>query len=567
MIDSFKNRLSAVFVIYQASCHTLFMRKILDRLEAIHVSVLGWCAAFVSILFVRYLLEGLSTHKVSGLLGATLVHYTLFYLGVVLTLILVVNLFVRHRLRELTTLALLGLPIVWLPPVFDLLFTGGRGVELAYIFAPSVDLVARFFHFFGPFVEPGISLGMRIEIILILVAVALYVFQRRRNLGLALVAVLAAYTVLFLWLSAPSVLSSLSPAVSSDAPGGFHVVENFFSRSIASSHFMGNLVAPNTPTWPTTGLLNIQFNGVMSQVYYLVVTGLMILWGWLAYREKWKAFFRNARWLRIGHYSLLIGLGMFLAYTYTGAVPFAGWLDVVSAAVLFVSFFCAWLTAVGVNDAVDLPIDALAHPERPLVRQSLSALEMHSATWLCFVWALVGGFVAGYHAFFFVAAFSAAYYVYSAPPLRLKRVPLLATFLISLACLAAVMAGFFLVSADKSLTAFPIPVFALVIFAFTLAANIKDINDAAGDRQAGIQTLMVKYGETHGRRIIGVMTAVAIILVPLFLGTHIVWLVAIPAAIVAYARIQRRPFHEQEIFLLYFVFLIVSAILFVVMGS
>ena len=182
------------------------------KIERTPMSVAGWLAGFTGILFIRYFLETFSSRGVQSYVTSdmpTLLHYSLFYLGVLILTVLVISVITPEIPRTLIKTILFFFPLVWLAPVIDLLHGGGA---MAYIFATPKELLTDFFTYFGPLVPAGgITLGIRIELGLILAGIAGYVYFYTHALGKTLRAVFAAYVVVFVAVALPSILvASLS---------------------------------------------------------------------------------------------------------------------------------------------------------------------------------------------------------------------------------------------------------------------------------------------------------------------------------------------------------------------
>ena len=140
---------------------------------------------------------------------------------------------------------------------------------------------------------------------------------------------------------------------------------------------------------------------------------------------------------------------------------------------------------------------------------------------------------------------------------------MLSSFLISVACLVTVLAGFFFISIDKRIQTFPI-LFALgIVVIFTLATNIRDIKDIEGDGKEGILTIPTIF-KKNGVKIVGILFAVSFLLTPIFLSFYLLYFIAIPAGVIGYVLVNKKPYNEKSIFMLYFVFFALTIILFVV---
>lgn len=92
--------------------------------------------------------------------------------------------------------------------------------------------------------------------------------------------------------------------------------------------------------------------------------------------------------------------------------------------------------------------------------------------------------------------FSAAY---SAPPLRLKRFFPINTMIIALCTVLSFLLGFYAFGSNHQ----PPRAFLFFLFAaLSLSFNVKDINDAEGDKKYGVTTLMTLFGKKYGARAI-----------------------------------------------------------------
>src|SRR5207249_4862472 len=140
-----------------------------------------------------------------------------------------------------------------------------------------------------------------------------------------------------------------------------------------------------------------------------------------------------------------------------------------------------------------LSIDRISNFGRPLPSGQITKGEMGQIGLVWLSVSVIGSWCAGFYPFFINIVCIASSCIYSSPPLRFKRVPLLSSFLIGVAVLSTVMAGFFFVSVDKRIAAFPALVGLGIVAVFTLVTNIRDIKDVEGDRKEGVKTLPVLF--------------------------------------------------------------------------
>ena len=166
--------------------------------------------------------------------------------------------------------------------------------------------------------------------------------------------------------------------------------------------------------------------------------------------------------------------------------------------------------------------------------------------------ALGGSFAVGYYPFYMNVVFLSSYYIYSAPPLRLKQLPVISSFLISIAILVTIRSGFFFLSSDKKLLTFPLSMAMGIVLVFTMGVNVRDIKDIEGDRAEGVKTLTVVLGR-YGVPVTALLFGGSFLLVPWVFHEPRLFIMAIPAALAGAGLAMRKPYREQAIFILYFV--------------
>ena len=149
------------------------------------------------------------------------------------------------------------------------------------------------------------------------------------------------------------------------------------------------------------------------------------------------------------------------------------------------------------NQICDLGIDRVAKPGRPLPSGRLGVRAAWRFTAVCWLASLVAAwFVSpdgGRECFFIVLAASVFVWMYSAPPLRTKRLGMLANLTVAIPRgLLLKVAGW---SALRSALD-PEPWFIGLIFGLFLlgATTTKDFSDIPGDRAGGCRTLPVVHG-------------------------------------------------------------------------
>lgn len=522
------------------------MKKLYTAITQHQVNLQQWLIGFAGILFVRFLLENLSSTTALGVIGSdisTILHYYLFYGTLAIALILILHIFLQTTIEQNAKLVLFGLLITWLPPIVDFLFSWGNGFTMTYYFAPASDLLFRYLTFFGPIDTVGITPGIRLELALVVIAIFALIRHVRGSASTALFGAWVTYSVLFIWLSLPSLIAIGAPDII-----------GFFQESIYGSFLVQNAFHPGWVMLQPERQLEVFFNLTISHVYALMLMVLLSMLAWKWDAHKFLAIIKNSRPERVLHYWLMITLGIGLAVQGPGIHQLISWTDVTSLMLLFAAFYFAWMFAVGVNDIVDQIADQKNGHKRPLITGALTIAEMRAVNVIMLIVSITFGFLVGHYALFMILAFTALYYVYSSPPLQLKRFLGMNSFIISLCALSAVLAGFFTVSATAQLDAFSPLWIAAIVLIFTVVANVKDVKDIAGDHAAGIQTLPVVYGEMRGRQIIGIGIACSMLFLAWMIGGIGFWIASLFFGGIAYMVIMREPFVERHVFYVYYIY-------------
>ena len=149
------------------------------------------------------------------------------------------------------------------------------------------------------------------------------------------------------------------------------------------------------------------------------------------------------------------------------------------------------------NQICDLEIDRISKPDRPLPSGRLGIREAWRCTAVAWILALVAAWFVSpdgrRECFWIVLAASAFVWMYSAPPLRTKRLGMWANLTVAIPRgLLLKVAGW---SALRTVLD-PEPWFIGLIFGLFLlgATTTKDFSDTAGDRAGGCRTLPIVHG-------------------------------------------------------------------------
>lgn len=408
--------------------------------------------------FFEMLLEGTHSFRMRPDFYADSVDYLHFYLSwicVFLAMSLLAGIFLRLKTVESFRLTLFCFPLVISVPFLDFVFTNGRGAVIQY----SNDF-STFFEYFAnclnpfatiPLITTGI--GVRIEIFIIVVfsfLAALLIF--RRGVVKSLFFSFSLYTSIFIFGYLPAI---------------YRIV---------------GLDINNTGT-SMTGVLAVQKSLYM---YILPFLALICIAGYRYFREDRTAGKAVISFLYAGRlvfYLLLLGFGFLVAAfekaLYPQVLNISDLLKLCSA-VLSITLLFVWAKII--NDLHDLVIDRISNKERPLpngtVSEETATGLAHIACALSFVFA-----VASDASFIFYWLFMwAMSFVYSAPPLRLRRhYPVGHGMLAGIGVSVFLSGGALVNSHDAYLLLQHKELLLYVFAAFFFISHIKDFKDMEGD--------------------------------------------------------------------------------------
>lgn len=265
-------------------------------------------------------------------------------------------------------------------------------------------------------------------------------------------------------------------------------------------------------------------------------------------RQMVDAAVGNLRWERLLHYLAMLSLGVYVSSpSVLRLLPllFAG-----------LAVTCAWAAAIVNNDLADDDIDRISNPSRPLITGAWSRNAYWKLGWALTLLAVASAICVNAQFAICLTASLVVAFVYSTPPWRLRRFLGVSSALIGLASLCVALAGFVALG-ERSAAQFPADTGWFLFLALCCGANFKDVKDFAGDRHAGIATLVTLLGPRRGQIVAGGMVALAMLSAPAMLHRADLWLPSLFCSMVALYLSTRQPFREKRVLAVYFVFLLV----------
>jgi len=394
-------------------------------------------------------------------------------------------------LKKATNVLLFGFLIILTPPIIDNIIFPRGGFWSFYAFDGFFGLLHRYVTLFGDRPDMGITYGVRVEVIIVTIALGLYTFIKSGRIKKSLLVSLLAYTILFILGTFPAWLTlGILPfekgflAINqNDVAGLFLTPENIFARNLTDFR----------------SVLNVK----MSMVYSVMSVFLV---GFLLFREYSKYFFalfKNIRLPQIIYHGGLFFLGMALSFYFTNTPVSLDFFHIVGTLALIVAVESAWIASVIANDCFDKQIDRVTNKNRPLIENAIPEELYKTFGILFFITSLLFSGIVSFGAMLLLLGYQAIAWLYSAPPLRLKRFPVVATIFAAFAGILILVLGFLVVAPNNSIHTLPLPLLFYLFTAYAICLPIKDFKDIAGDKKDNVYTIPVLLGAKKAQLLIG----------------------------------------------------------------
>lgn len=500
----------------------MLKERLAATVERLETSELRWpwlLVTWLSFIVLRNLMEGVLgpsraigfTYFASQSALMVLDHFVLFYASVFLTITLLLSALTGERVDRVIRASIPAWIIVLIPPLFDFLVTFGEGYHISYILSLQGVLV----EFFDPRVAlDRISPGQRIEIVLACLLAASYVGVKTRRWGRALLTFVLVYVVIGLHGVLPSVFARLSWWMRHDLAGA-----NIPDALSTAGGYAGSAAAAAYDGAFRSGGIVLEESRKLALLFLITTTVL----GWIVYGRaaptSERAFRFGFRPLRTLHYLGMAALGVAFGWMlFAGeGVRLGSGGDTLGMLGTLLAVLFAFLSSVALNDLCDEEADRISMQPRPLALGMATRRETVVQAGVFATLALLYAINISYATFLIVALSLGLSFIYSSPPARLKRIPLLSTLILGVLSYVTAVAGFSALAGERAFVLFPPSVGWLLVLAFAAAFTAKDLKDVDGDRATGTVTIPTLFGPRAGRVAVAVLVLIGYLLAPLFL--------------------------------------------------
>jgi len=396
------------------------------------------------IVFLRTFIESFSNIIANGIFFGFLQTFfvqPLWFYAAFLFIFIILHFAAREKIEKTSKFAIVAiLPTILIPPVVDLLLSGQASAYYVYLSGTYSDLIASYFLFF---LNLGglVSIGMKTAVVSLFVISGFYIYGKTRNYKRVFLGILSIYTALFLLAG----VSLHTFAAYNFFSGEYEKVDAHSEFEFYFSNFSPTSVGANkTLISDTSASVNdIQFASIIAIVLGVFGIILFCWWTFLYDRKKFFHIVKNFRFLRAFVFFTLIAIGVLLGNLIYTEKLFGSLFSITIFVSTLLSFFFAGLFSIWENDEVDIEIDKITNTERPLAQNIFTFYEWVVIKFFFLICSLVFAWLAGYYVFLIVLAFIVLYHIYTAPPLRLKSVPVVSSAIIGFNTMLAMWVGFY----------------------------------------------------------------------------------------------------------------------------
>lgn len=267
--------------------------------------------------------------------------------------------------------------------------------------------------------------------------------------------------------------------------------------------------------------INYLYPNVLSSLYLLSIFIFGIVIFYLYNRELFVNLIKNIGVFRLLHYELMFILGIIFSCIYSPSVFDVSQISIIRGLLILIAIFLA-------NAAFSLPRGIA------LVMSVLAVVYARAVDFLVL---------------FYILLFLGNHFLYSMPPLRIKRFTFFSKILLSGNSLILVLLGFNFAGASfKFFPSWPVIYF---LICFTAAINFVDLKGYLADKEAGIKTLPVIMGLRQSKLTIGVFFLISYVTVYLIIPKFSALIVCLGFGIMQFFLINRQRYDERLVFIVY----------------
>ncbi len=488
-----------------------FMKKILSKIEKIITAIESPQIPFGYFLLTFFFVVNLRNFLEQFLIGeiffdvsfATFAHYFLSYVSLGLSFVIVFYFATKERVEKIARLILTCFLILNIVPIIELSIARWRVFSIGYMFPGQHDhLLLRFFTFGGSFNDLGITPAMRIEVGAVLMFSVIYFFIKNRNIIKSLIFSLITYSMLFAYGITPFIMKGFLDI--------FGMESDF--TSLAMSYFFLSLVF------------------------------ILGFWVFYLYDRKWIVeIFKNDELLSFLNIGMVFFFGVALSdMNYDGTVRLTQY-TLFQWVLMGMAICFVWLFSKTINSFAELEI---AERNNIVTGMKIPKQGYGQLSLVFFTGAIIYSSAVHFRALFLISVFIGNCFIYSVPPLRLKRIPFFSKIFISLNIFILVILGHTFRVGDFRI---PWTIIAFILICCTALANLTDIDSYEKDKRMMLKTLPSMLGLAKSKKVIGAFFFSAYSLLGLVFADNRLLLPSVALGAVQYFLINKKKYNTNWI--------------------
>lgn len=516
---------------------------IIQKIENLTRSPRDLILLFLTIIFVRTFFENFTNNYNWGFFNGpvdTFIFYPLWCTALVMSIGLLLYVMTRQPLWKIANIVVVSFCGVFIVPIADFIMYGFLGYHDNAITGNYTEL----WHHFTTltFSSQSFGLGMKLETLLAIIGVGIYVYFRTKHKHIAktLLSMFFGYIVLFFFLSITTHFIHLINALSDS---GSQITAQYFLQTKSFIQSIDMQVREYT-----------YFSRKVSiALVFIIISILGIV---LVIKNKFIDLMKHMRWEHIAHVCAFLLLGIFTGFISNTSETPADFFIVLNIIALFTSVILACFFIVCENDEADIEGDKLTRSRQLLISSGITDTQRGYFKKIVLTLSILLAGLVNYTALTMVILFILMYHHYSKPPLRIKQLPIVSSFVLTVNILFIFIAGFFTTNYSFNLAELPFSFMLGIFVIYFLTENIRNMKDIKGDKATDVTTLPVLLKNKAGVGM-SILFVTAIIFSILYFtpSNDITFALLIGTPIIIYF-LNKKPYTDKPLFVIYFVFAI-----------
>jgi len=357
--------------------------------------------------------------------------------------------FINVALRDVMRFVVKMFPLILLPPIIDHFFLGRRE---GYYYCQIANFTDNFLTL--SFLKGDASLGISIEILLALICITGYVYSKTKSLWKGIFSAVC-IDFLLVMISTPDL-------------------------------FLGQ------------GRGDYIFDYFLPLYYFFPLLGISSFVLCLYDPKKLKAILKNLRVVRSMTFIITVFLGGIFHYFMFNNI------NVLNVFLSSVAIGLVWQVSIVINDISDYEIDKISNPSRPLVSGIFSESQYGFLGIILSFFALSFSVVVNKVVFILVVVTLIGAWVYSMPPLRLRK-NFSGNILIGVSMVLSFLTGIYAAGNVFIMTKHVVSLSFLIGYFGVVLTLAKDIKDVEADKLHNVQNIFTVFGRDNGKMITSVL--------------------------------------------------------------